>query len=168
MTSNNNDSPISIINLQETHITSCTDITAFLLPDYILVFDLGRRSNFGGVALYVHNFFTFSRLPLDKYNQNSDVYESIYVEIFNNKSKFNKFIIENVYRSPSTMAEHVSTFITEFSETLNIVHERSKKAYISGYFNIDLLKIHMNSTFNTFFENVTSILPENYKTNSHK
>ena len=34
------------------------------------------------------------------------------------------------------MTEHVSTFITEFSETLNTVHERSKKAYISGYFNI--------------------------------
>ena len=50
------------------------------------------------------------------------------------------------------MVEHVSTFITEFSQTLNTLHERSKKAYISGYFNIDL---HMNSTFNTFFENVT-------------
>ena len=50
----------------------------------------------------------------------------------------------------------MSTFITEFSETLNTVHERSKKAYISGDFNIDLLKIHMNSTLNTFFENVTS------------
>ena len=53
------------------------------------------------------------------------------------------------------MAEHVSTFITEFSKTLNTVHERYKKAYISGYFNIDLLNIHMNSTFKTFFENVT-------------
>ena len=156
MTSNNNDSPISIIALQETHITSRTDITAFLLPDYTLVFDLARLNNFGGVALYVHNSFTFSRLPIDKYNQNSDVYESIYIEIFNKKSKLNNIIIGNVYRRPSTMAEHVSTFITEFSETLNTVHERSKKAYISGDFNIDLLKIHMNSTFNTFFENVTS------------
>ena len=63
---------------------------------------------------------------------------------------------------------HVSTFITEFSETLNTVHERSKKAYISEDFNIDLLKIYMNSTFNTFFENKPRILPENYKTNSHK
>ena len=52
------------------------------------------------------------------------------------------------------MAEHVSTFITEFSETLNTVHERSKKAY--GDFNIDVLKIHTNSSFNTFFENVIS------------
>ena len=153
MTSNNNDSPISIINLQETHITSRTDITAFLLPDYTLVYDLARLNNFGEVVLYVHNSFTFSRL---KYNQNSDVYESISIEIFNKKSKFNKFINGNVYRRPSTMAEHVSTFITEFSETLNTVHERSKKAYISRDFNIDLLKIHMNSTFNTFFENVTS------------
>ena len=74
MTSNNNDSPISIITLQETHITSRTYITAFLLPDYTLVFDLACLNNFGGVALYVHNSFTFSRLPIDKYNQNSDVY----------------------------------------------------------------------------------------------
>ena len=156
MTSNNNDSPISIITLQETHITSRTDIAAFLLPDYTLVFDLARLNNFGGVALYVHNSFTFSRLPIDKYDQNSDVYESIYIEIFNKKSKLNNIIIGNVCRRPSTMAEHVSTFITELSETLNTVHEKSRKAYISGDFNIDLLKIHINSTFNTFFENVTS------------
>ena len=134
MTSNNNDSPISILTLQETHITSRTDITAFLLPDYTLVFDLARLNNFGGVALYVHNSFTFSRLPIDKYNQNSDVYESIYIEIFNKKSKFNNFIVGNVYRRPSTMAEQVSTFITEYSETLNTVHETSKNAYISGDF----------------------------------
>ena len=153
ITSNNNESPISICTLQETHITSRTDTTAFLLPDYTLVFNLARLNNFGGVVLHVHNSFTFSRLPIDKYNQNSDVYESIYIEIFNKKCKFNKLIIGNEYRRPSTMAEHVST---KFSGTLNTVHERSKKAYISGNFNIDLLKIHMNSTFNTFFENVTS------------
>ena len=34
MTSNNNDSPISIITLQETYITSRTDITTFLLQYY--------------------------------------------------------------------------------------------------------------------------------------
>ena len=50
----------------------------------------------------------------------------------------------------------MSTFITEFSQILNTVHEMSKKSYISGDFNIDLLEITMNSTFNTFFENVTS------------
>ena len=46
MTPNNIDSPISIITLQDTHITSCTDITAFLLPDYRLVFDLAHLNNF--------------------------------------------------------------------------------------------------------------------------
>ena len=115
MSSNNSDSPISIITLQETLITSCTDITAFLFPDYTLLFDLARHNNFGGVALYVHNSFTYSRLPLDKYNQNYDVYESIYIEIFNKKSKFYKFIFANLYKRPSTMAEHVSIFKTEFS-----------------------------------------------------
>ena len=151
MTSDNNYSPISETTLQETLITSCTYITAFLLPDYTLVFDLARLNNFAAVALYVHHHFTFSMLPLDKYNQNSDVYESIYIVILNKKSKFNEFIIGNVYMRPSRMAEHVSTFITKFSETLNTVYERSKQDYISGDFNIDLLKIHMNSTFNTFF-----------------
>ena len=128
------------------------------MPDYTLVFDLpARLHNFGGVALYVHNSFAFSRLPIDKYNQNSDVYECIYIEIFNNKSKLIKFIIGNIYRISSTMAEHVTTFITEYSETLNTVHEKSKKSYISEDFNIDLLKIHMNFTFNLFFKyNTTS------------
>ena len=111
----------------------------------------------------------FSMLPLDKYHQNSDVYKSIHIEIFNYKSKFNKFIIGNIYRRPSTMAEHVSIFITDFSETFNTVHEGSKTAYIIGDFNIDLLKNHKNSTFNTFFKcNKPRILPKNYKTNSYK
>ena len=79
MTSSNSDSPISIITLQETHITSCTDITAFLLTDDTLVFDLARLNNCGGAALYVHNYFSFSRIPLDKYNKNSDVYKSIFI-----------------------------------------------------------------------------------------
>ena len=43
-------------------------------------------------------------LPLDKYNQNSDVYESIYIEIFN------KFIINKgiwLIDLVNPMAEHV-------------------------------------------------------------
>ena len=60
--------------------------------------------------------------------------------------------------------------MAEFNKTLNTVHERSKKTNISEDFNINLLKIHMNSTFNTFFENVTSqgFNQKNYKTNLHK
>ena len=51
----------------------------------------------------------------------SDVYENIYIEIFNKKSKFNQFIFGNIRRIPSAMTKHMSTFITEFNETLNTV-----------------------------------------------
>ena len=65
MASNNSASPISLITLQESLITSCTYINAFVLPEYTLVYDLAPLYNFGEVALYVHNSFSFSRLPLE-------------------------------------------------------------------------------------------------------
>ena len=101
---------------------------AFLLPDYTLVFDLAHRNNYGGVALYVHNSFTFSRHPF-KFMR-----ASILKYLIRNLN-LTKFITGNIYRRPSVMAEYLLTIISEYS----------------GDCNIDMLKNHMNSTFNTFF-----------------
>ena len=41
--------------------------------------------------------------------------------------------------------------LKEFSTTLNISHSISKQAYINGDYNIDLLQLHTNAHYNTFF-----------------
>ena len=46
-----------------------------------------------GVAIYVHDSFSFIRLDRGTFKQNSTVYESMFLEIYNDGANFNKFII---------------------------------------------------------------------------
>ena len=126
------------------------------MPGYTLVYDEARINSFGGVAIYVHDSFTFTRLDSDTFKQNSTVYESMFLEIYSNGANFNKFIIGSVYRRPSELIDDLTQFIEEFSITLNNIHAISKQAYINGDFNIDLLQLHTNTHYNTFYDNTTA------------
>ena len=59
------------------------------------------------------------------------------------------------------MPLHTSDDLTKFTdEHTQHLHElilRSKTVYLSGDYNIDLLKINYNEKFNTFYENTTSV-----------
>ena len=147
---NNTSKPINIITLQETHFSPSTDISYFEIPDYTLIQDLARINTFGGVAIYVHSSLSYTRLPIDQYKQNSLVYESIFIETYLNHSKHNKYIFGTVYRRPNEIVDDLHTFIDEFTETIHNIHQISKKAYINGDFNIDLLKLNTNNHYNTF------------------
>lgn len=153
---NSHSSPITMIILQETHLSSEVDSNYFNIPDYTLMSDVARINTFGGVAIYVHNSFTFTRLSIEDFNQNSQVYESMFIEAYNNNLKFKKYIIGNVYRRPSAPVEDLTNFISEFSETIHKINLKSKNAYICGDFNIDLLKLNSNCHYNDFYETITS------------
>ena len=62
-------SPVSVITIQETHFTHNTDLSFYELPAYTLVSDIARINSFGGVANYVHNSFSFSRLHTENLHQ---------------------------------------------------------------------------------------------------
>ena len=100
---NNTSLPLHVITLQETHINSNADIQPFELPGYTLVYDLARINTFGGVAIYVHDSFSFNRLDTVIFKQNSTVYESMYLEIYNKDANFHKYVIGSVYRRPSEL-----------------------------------------------------------------
>ena len=153
---NNTMFPLHVITLQETHINSNSDIRYFDLPGYTLVYDLARINTFGGVAIYVHDSFSFNRLDTVAFKQNSTVYESMYLEIYNKDASFHKYIIGSVYRRPSELLDDLKQFIEEFSITLSSIHSVSKQAYINGDYNIDLLQLHTNTHYNTFYENTTA------------
>ena len=153
---NNTMFPLHVITLQETHIKSNSDICYFDLPGYTLVYDLARINTFGGVAIYVHDSFSFNRLDTVAFKQNSTVYESMYLEIYNKDASFHKYIIGSVYRRPSELLDDLKQFIEEFSITLSSIHSVSKQAYINGDYNIDLLQLHTNTHYNTFYENTTA------------
>ena len=153
---NNISFPIHVITLQETHINSNADIPYFELPGYTLVYDLARINSFGGVAIYVHDSFSFTRLDIDTFKQASSVYESMYLEIYNKDASFHKYVIGSVYRRPSDLLDDLTQFIEEFSETLSNIHAVSRQAYVNGDYNIDLLQLHTHTHYNAFYENITA------------
>ena len=80
----------------------------------------------------------------------------MFLEIYNNSCKYRKYIIGSIYRRPSQLVADLTQFIDEFSETLAKIHATCKQAYIIGDYNIDLLQLHRNIYYNTFYENVTA------------
>ena len=80
----------------------------------------------------------------------------MFLEIYNNGANFNKFIIGSVYRRPSELIDDLTQFIEEFSIILSNIHAISKQAYINGDFNIDLLQLHTNVHYNTFYDNTAA------------
>ena len=80
----------------------------------------------------------------------------MFLEIYNNGAHFNKFIIGSVYRRLSQLVDDLTQFIEEFSITLSNIHAISKQAYINGDFNIDLLQLHTNAQYNTFYDDTTA------------
>ena len=115
------------MNYQSTHCT--------------LISDTARINSFGGVAIYINNSFSFDRLHTENLHSNSQVYEILFIEIHHNNEKENKFIIGNVYRSPFELIDDLPLFINYFTEIHNYILMLSKRSYITGDFNIDLLTI---------------------------
>ena len=111
----NNSMPISVITLQKTWTDNETEINLFILPNYTMVYDDSRLSKHGGLVTYIHNTFSFERLSDDVYNQNSTVYDSMFLKIYNKLSKFIKYIIGNIYRRPSSTVDELGQFIDEFT-----------------------------------------------------
>ena len=80
----------------------------------------------------------------------------MYLENYNKDASFHWYIIGSVYRRPSELLDDLKQCIEEFSITLSSIHPVSKQAYINGDYNIDLLQLHTNTHYNTFYENTTA------------
>ena len=68
-----------------------------------MVNDFARLNRSGGIAIYVHSSFSLKRLDPTQFLQNSTVYESMLLEMYNNACKYKKYIIGNIYRRPSQL-----------------------------------------------------------------
>ena len=119
-----------------------------------MVNDFARLNRSGGIAIYVYSSFSLKGLDATQFTQNSMVYESMFLEIYNNTCKHKKYIIESIYRRPSQLVADLTQFIDELSETLTKIHATCKQSYINGDYNIDLLQLHRNNYYNTFYENI--------------
>ena len=147
------DAQISCITLQGTCFDEHTDIDFYSLPGYTLISDTYRISSHCGIAIYLHDDFSYER----KYTTTiSSVFENIDIEICRKDSIGTKYFISSVYRPPTGLVEDLTMFIEDFVDFLDKVHNTYRKAYICGDININLLKINENTHYNAFYENVTS------------
>ena len=112
--------PVSIITLQETHLLPNTDVNFFQLPGYTLVYGFASINTFGGVAIYMHDSFSFERLDIELFHQISTVFESILFKVYNNHCKHQSYVISSIYnRRSSDLIADLTQFTNEFSVVLS-------------------------------------------------
>ena len=66
------------------------------------------------------------------------------------------YVITNIYRPPCETLDDSNLFNSEFDTFVSTISEIGYPSYISGDFNINLLKIYTKTHYNTFFENLLS------------
>ena len=137
----------SIIAMSETWFNE-DDSNIIHIDNYSLVNKPrhGRRS--GGAVLYIHNSLKYKvrddLILIDKHTVDPDHSESVFIEIINHSSK--NIIVGDIYRAHKT---DINLFLSDLSTCLTKITNENKDCYISGDFNLNLLK-HMNTILMSF------------------
>ena len=79
-------------------------------------------------------------------------FESTWIEIKNTMSK--NIICGCIYRHPRSDLSEFNAYINNFLLTLDKESKGGKEVYISGDFNIDLLKLPNNSSYQDFYNSM--------------
>ena len=120
----------------------------------------------GGALLYIKEDCNVKPLPkLDRIMYKPKHLESVFVEICNKNKK--NIIIGCIYRHPSMdLQEFNEDFFDPLMENLLSV---DKKVFLIGDFNIDLLKVDIDTPTTNVFDTITSNLfvPHNYNKNTY-
>ena len=138
---------IDVITLQETWFDDLVDLGTFYIEDFELISANKRISKHGGLAIYVNKRYTHIELNLIP---DSEVFESLFIEIHDKQYATHKYIIGNIYRPPHNSIDKLDTFIDEFTHITNTFQSLNKKTYLCADFNIDLLKLKTNHRSNIF------------------
>ena len=102
----------------------------------------------GGVGLFIDQNFSYKILP--EFNvSNANIIESLFVKICIPRHK--NIIIGVIYRPPS---ENTLEFVEKVNEIISGVTKGNKHCYITGDFNLDLLKHESHSVTAQFIESL--------------
>ena len=102
----------------------------------------------GGVGLFIDQNFSYKILP--EFNvSDANIIESLFVEICIARHK--NIIIGVIYRPPS---ENTLEFVEKVNEIISGVTKGNKHCYITGDFNLDLLKHESHSVTAQFIESL--------------
>ena len=94
----------------------------FSLPNYSMVFKNRRLRTHGGLILYIHDDFAYKVLNNEiVISHESNLFESIFVELWRKSCSYQKYILGNVYRLPLYGIDDLTSFTNEFTTLLNLL-----------------------------------------------
>ena len=145
---------LQVVCLQETWVSSDTDLSLYMIPGYHLISTSHYASSHGGLIMYLSKKWDYSIKTCDT---TSNIWERQIVEIFNpNASQRRKIIVGNIYRPPNNSRENFNIFINEFNDTLLEFYANNQNTYLCGNYNVDLLKINSIQAHEEYFDNILS------------
>ena len=103
--------------------------------------------------IYIHDSFQYKQIDIIN---DSPYFENICIEVWNKYAHFYNFLICDIYKLPSGTTEHLVDFTNKFTQWAAVINKKSKKSYLCGDFNINLLQIQTNQHFNQFYDSLTS------------
>ena len=139
-----------VINITETSQKSdASFLTNINIDGYDSFFTPSNTSK-GGTGIYVKSDYdVFERVDL---NVKTDEMESVWIEIKNKNSK--NIVCGCIYRHPHH--NNMLDFNSYMNKVLCILNKENKEIYVAGDFNTDLLKIDSVSTYQDFYNSITS------------
>ena len=116
-----------------------------LIQNYSKPYFTETKTQYGGVAIFVKsNYDSYERQDLKILEEE---FEAVWVEIKNNRNK--NIVVGCTYRHPHN--NNLDSYISYMQRCLNILNKENKEVYISGDFNIDLLKYDTNLKYQEFY-----------------
>ena len=143
-----------MVCLQETWISSGTDLSPYIIPGYHLISNPHYASSHGGLVIYLSEKWNYT-IKTD--NTVSKLWERQIIEIFDpNKKLKRKIVSGNIYRPPHNSQDNLTNFLPEFSATLIEYNIRDHNTYMCGDYNVDLLKINSVQFKENYFDSIIS------------
>ena len=153
MKSNCSSGSLGILCLQESWTDINEDISLLELPGYTLHHQGKQCCKHGGLFVYVHNRNKAEPLNI---NFQSTKWEGYCLKVSQTHPYPKHYVIANLYRPPYETIDDFNLFNAELDTFVSKISEMGYPSYICGDFNINLLKIHTKTHYNTFFENLLS------------
>ena len=128
----------SAIILQETWLTDeiDTDYSLYQIKGYELIPQGKTCGAKGGLIIYLHEDFQLKNKL--KLNYSKDIWEALFIEI-TGKSLSKNIILGNIYRPPRENDSYEIASV-ELNRIMRKLEKRKTEQFISGDFNVDLLK----------------------------
>ena len=142
--------PFDLIAISETKLKKDCDIVVNIDLEGYQLEKTPTETFFGGVALYVRNYFSNYKVRKELGYSDKNVAESIFVELERKNQK--NIIAGCIYRLHSELANFNKNFLSKILKKLT--KHKNKTVFLCGDFNANLLAAEEHSSTESFYEDL--------------